>query len=57
MKEYKLVNLNKSFKWSLKSDLEQTQDAINQQIAQGWELQQITTAGIGYFVGVFFRER
>lgn len=59
MKEYKLVYLNKAFKWSVEKDLEAAQENINQYIAEGWELQQIVTPydEMGTLVGVFFRER
>ena len=59
MKEYKLVYLNKGFKWSREKDLEQAQEIINEQISQGWELQEIVSPsdGMGALVGVFFKEK
>ena len=59
MKEYKLVYLNKGFKLSLDKDLDQAEEIINQYVAEGWTLQQVTTPsdGMGRLVGVFFREQ
>lgn len=59
MKEYKLVYLNKGFKASREKDLEQSQNAINEQIEQGWNLQQIVSPNdmVGALVGVFYREK
>ena len=59
MKEYKLVYLNKGFKLSLDKDLDQAEEIINQCVAEGWTLQQVTTPsdGMGRLVGVFFREQ
>ncbi len=59
MKEYKLVYLNKGFKFSRESDLTQAEGVINQYVAEGWTLQQIVSPAdaIGALVGVFYRER
>lgn len=57
MKEYKLVYLNEKMQWSVKKDLQEAQDLINQSAAEGWELQQITPFNGGMLVGVFFREK
>ena len=59
MKEYKLVYLNKGLKMSREKDLEQAQDTINEYIAEGWELQQITSPSdaLGAMVGVFYKEK
>lgn len=58
MKEYKLVYLNKGIKFSREKDLEQAEEIINQYVADGWTLQQITTPddGMGALIGVFFKE-
>ncbi len=58
MKEYKLVYLNKGFKFSREKDLEQAEEIINQYVEEGWVLQQITTPadGIGAMIGVFYKE-
>ena len=57
MKEYKLVYLNKGLKFSMEKDLEQAETIINQYVAEGWTLQQITTRGeVGAMVGVFYKE-
>ncbi len=59
MKEYKLVYLNKGIKFSREADPAQAEKIINETVAQGWELQQITTPDDmgGALVGVFFREK
>ena len=59
MKEYKLVYLNKGIKMSREKDLEQAQDTINEYVADGWELQQITSPSdaFGAMVGVFYKEK
>lgn len=59
MKEYKLVYLNKGVKFSREKDLEQAENLINEYIASGWQLQEITSPndGMGALVGVFFREK
>ena len=58
MKEYKLVYLNKGIKLSREKDLAQAEEIINQYVAEGWTLQQITTPddGAGAMVGVFYKE-
>ena len=58
MKEYKLVYLNKGIKFSREKDLAQAEEIINQYVAEGWTLQQITTPddGAGAMVGVFYKE-
>ncbi|MBR6185785.1 MAG: DUF4177 domain-containing protein [Clostridia bacterium] len=58
-KEYKLVYLNKGLKLSREKDIEQSQEIINQYIAEGWTLQQIATPGdgAGAMIGVFCREK
>jgi hypothetical protein len=58
MKEYKLVYLNKGFKFSRDKDLEQAQDEINQWVAEGWELQQIISPNDlgGAMIGIFYKE-
>jgi hypothetical protein len=58
MKEYKLVYLNKGFKFSRDKDLEQAQDEINQWVADGWELQQILSPNDlgGAMIGIFYKE-
>lgn len=58
MKEYKLVYLNKGLSLFRDDDLKKAQDVINEYIAQGWELQQITSPndGFGAMVGVFYKE-
>ncbi len=59
MKKYKLVHLNKGVKLTRQKDLEETQDVINEYIAEGWELQQIVSPNDigGALVGVFFKEQ
>lgn len=59
MKEYKLVYLNKGLRFSREKDLEIAQEEINEQVAEGWELQQIMSPSdaVGAMVGVFFREK
>lgn len=59
MKEYKLVYLNKGMRFSREKDLEIAQKEINEQVAEGWELQQIMSPSdtIGAMVGVFFKEK
>ncbi|MCD7801983.1 MAG: DUF4177 domain-containing protein [Clostridiales bacterium] len=59
MKEYKVVLLNKEVKLTRTKDLEQTQDAINQHVAEGWELQQVVTPDslVGAMIGIFCREK
>ncbi len=59
MKEYKLVYLNKGINWSREKDLAAAQDVINEQVAEGWELQQIMSPSdaVGAMVGVFFKEK
>lgn len=59
MKEYKLVYLNKGIKATREKDLEQSQNAINAQIEEGWHLQQIVSPNdmVGALVGVFYREK
>jgi hypothetical protein len=59
MKDYKLVYLNKGFKFSREKDLEQSQGVINQYIEEGWQLQQIVTPSdsSGAMVGVFYKEK
>ena len=59
MKEYKLVYLNKGLKLTREKDLEQTQECINEIIAQECELQQILSPNDlgGAMVGVFFKEK
>lgn len=59
MKEYKLVFLNKGLKMSRDKDLEQAQDMVNQQVSEGWELQQIVSPNDlgGAMVGVFYKEK
>ena len=58
MKEYKLVYLNKGIKFSREKDLAQAEETINQYVAEGWTLQQITTPddGMGAMIGVFYKE-
>ena len=58
MKEYKLIYLNKGIKFSREKDLAQAEEIINQYVAEGWTLQQITTPddGAGAMVGVFYKE-
>ena len=58
MKEYELVYLNKGIKFSREKDLAQAEEIINQYVAEGWILQQITTPddGMGAMVGVFYKE-
>jgi hypothetical protein len=59
MKDYKLVYLNKGFKFSREKDLEQSQGVINQYIEEGWQFQQIVTPSdsSGAMVGVFYKEK
>ena len=59
MKEYKLVYLNKGFKFSRDKDLAQAEEIINQYVSEGWTLQQIATPGddMGALVGVFYQEK
>ena len=59
MKEYKLVYLNKGMRFSREKDLAVAQEVINEQVAEGWELQQIVSPSddIGALVGVFFKEK
>ena len=59
MKEYKLVYLNKGLKATREKDLQQAQDAINEQVEQGWYLQQIVSPNdmVGALVGIFYREK
>lgn len=59
MKEYKLVFLNKGINFSREKDLQQAEDVINQQISEGWELQQIVSPNDmgGAMVGVFYKEK
>ena len=59
MKEYKLVFLNKGFKFSRDKDLAQAEEIINQYVSQGWVLQQVATPGddAGALVGVFYKEK
>ncbi|MCD8381439.1 MAG: DUF4177 domain-containing protein [Clostridiales bacterium] len=59
MKEYKVVLLNKEIKLSRAKDLEQTQNAINQCVEEGWELQQVISPNDlnGAMVGIFCREK
>ena len=59
MKEYKMVCLNKKFKMSLDSDLQQAENVINEYAAEGWELQQIISQNdFGCsMIGVFFKEK
>ncbi|MCC8128345.1 MAG: hypothetical protein LIO51_00170 [Clostridiales bacterium] len=59
MKEYKVVLLNKEVKLTRKKDLEQTQNAINQCVAEGWELQQVVSPNdcVGAMIGIFCREK
>ena len=58
MKEYKLVYLNKGFKFSRDKDIHQAEDLINQYVSEGWTLQQIATPGddMGAMIGVFYKE-
>ena len=59
MKEYKLVHLNKGIRISREKDLKQSQEVINEYIAEGWELQQIVSPNdlLGALVGVFCKEK
>ncbi|MCD7946567.1 MAG: hypothetical protein LUF81_08220 [Clostridiales bacterium] len=59
MKEYKVVLLNKEVKLTRTKDLEQTQNAINQCVADGWELQQVVTPTYldAAMIGIFCREK
>ena len=59
MKEYKLVCLNKKLKFKRESDLEQAQAAINELIAEGWQLQQIVSPNDlgGAMIGIFFKDK
>ncbi|MBE5758847.1 MAG: DUF4177 domain-containing protein [Clostridiales bacterium] len=59
MKEYKLVYLNKGFKFSREKDLEQAESLINSYVAEGWVLQQIVSPSddVGAMVGVFYKEK
>ena len=59
MKEYKLIYLNKGTKLSREKDLEQTQEMINAQISNRWELQQIISPYDlgGAMIGVFYKEK
>ncbi len=58
MREYKLVHLNKGWRLSRDKDLEQAQAAINEYVAEGWELQQVISPNDlgGALVGVFYKE-
>ncbi len=58
MKEYKLVYLNKGFKFSREKDLAQAQETINEYVAEGWVLQQIVSPNDvgGALVGIFYKE-
>jgi len=59
MKEYKMVYLNRELKWKRDDDLIQAQEAINNTIAEGWELQQVVSPNDigGALVGIFFKEK
>lgn len=59
MKEYKLIYLNKGFKFSREKDLEQAEEMINDIVSQGWELQQVMSPSdaVGAMIGVFFKEK
>ena len=59
MKEYKMVFLNPKIKLKRQSDLEQAQSIINQNIAEGWELQQVVSPNdvCGALVGIFYKEK
>ena len=59
MKEYKMVFLNPKIKLRRESDLEQAQSVINQNIAEGWELQQVVSPNDigGALVGIFYKEK
>jgi len=59
MKEYKMVFLNPKIKLKRESDLEQAQSVINQNIAEGWELQQVVSPNDigGALVGIFYKEK
>ncbi|MDR0839819.1 MAG: hypothetical protein LBN26_00295 [Christensenellaceae bacterium] len=59
MKEYKLIYLNKGLKLSREKDLTQSEDVLNQYIAEGWTLQQIVSPGdgIGALVAVVYKEK
>jgi hypothetical protein len=58
MKEYKVINLNESFKLKREDDLKQIQDTINEQAKSGWELQHIVSPNDlgGCVIGVFCRD-
>ena len=58
MKEYKLVYLNKGFKFSRDKEIQQAEDLINRYVSEGWTLQQIATPGddMGAMIGVFYKE-
>ncbi len=59
MKEYKVVFLNSEVKVTRTKDLEQTQDAINRCVAEGWELQQVVSPNYldGAMIGIFYKEK
>ncbi len=59
MKEYKLVYLNKGIQMSREKDLDKTQSAINEYVAEGWELQQLLSPNDlgGALVGLFYKEK
>lgn len=59
MKEYKLVYLNKGFKFSREKDLDQAQEIINEHVSAGWVLQEVVSPsdGMGALVGVFYKEK
>ena len=59
MKEYKVVNLNKSLKFSRDKDLKQIQNAINEEVLNGWELQQVLSPNDlgGAVIGFFYKEK
>ncbi len=59
MKEYKVINLNKSLKLSREKDLEQMQNAINEVVSNGWELQQVLSPNDlgGAVIGFFYKEK
>lgn len=59
MKEYKVVYLNKDFKFSRDKAAKQVEDAINEYVAEGWTLQQVVAPDddLHSLVGIFYREK
>ena len=59
MKEYKVVNLNKAIHMSRDKDLAQMEENINALVAEGWELQQVSSLNDlgGVMIGIFFKEK